>query len=275
MHELHASSRTCTPHGASAGRRAERKAQSEPPRRRRRSVGRSSYSSYSFYPRGGRVRPYLQRDGITIYHGDCRSVLPVIGVDPDLVLTDPPYGMGYKPLRGGDGSKRFILGVEGDSEPFDPAHLIAYRRSVLWGANWYANRLPPSGGWLVWDKTPRGAKDGFAASHAELAWSNCCSSTRKFSMQWGGEAHGNEPHYHPTQKPVALMRWIIVQFTAPGDLVLDPYMGSGPVAIACHEEGRRYVGIEINRGYCDIAAGRLSQGLLFRGDGGPSQGGQE
>ena len=210
------------------------------------------------------MNPYFERDGIVIYHGDCRDVELPVPSSVALVLTDPPYGMSYKPLRGGDGSKRFGDAVIGDDEPFDPVKWLAYDRLCLFGANWYADKLPPSGGWIVWDKTPKGIKDGFAASHAELAWTNLCASVRKFSLQWGGEAHGGEPHYHPTQKPVSLMKWILEEFTKPGDLILDPYMGSGPIAEACYLTERKYVGVEIVREYCDAAIGRLSQGVMFK-----------
>lgn len=211
--------------------------------------------------------PYYADDAVTLYHGDCREVLPSITPGSvALLLTDPPYGMDYKPLRGSDGSKRWAEGVRGDSEPFDPGHLLPFGRCVLWGANWYADRLPTSGGWLVWDKTPKGIKDGFYASHAELAWTNCCASVRKFSCQWGGEARNGEPHLHPTQKPVALMRWVLSQFTEPGDLILDPYAGSGPVAEACRDTGRRYVGVEIEERYCAALAGRFDQGVLDFGE---------
>lgn len=211
--------------------------------------------------------PYYADEAVTLYHGDCREILPSLDLtDVALLLTDPPYGMDYKPLRGGDGSKRWKDGVRGDAEPFDPTPLLAYGRCVLWGGNWYADRLPNSGGWLVWDKTPKGIKEGFHASHAELAWTNCCSSVRKFSCQWGGEARNGEPHLHPTQKPVALMRWVLSQFTEPGDLILDPYAGSGPVAEACRDTGRRYVGIELEQRYCDALAGRFSQGVMDFGE---------
>jgi DNA modification methylase len=210
--------------------------------------------------------PYYSDDMVTLYHGDCRDVLPnIVPATVGLLLTDPPYGMDYKPLRGSDGSKRWAEGVKGDSAPFDPTPLLVFKRAVLFGANWYADKLPPSGGWLVWDKTPKGVKNGFHASHAELAWTNCCSSVRKFSLQWGGEARNHEPHLHPTQKPVGLMRWIVSQFTKPGDLVLDPYMGSGPVAEACRDTGRRYIGVELEERYCEIAARRLLQDSLFGG----------
>jgi site-specific DNA-methyltransferase (adenine-specific) len=143
-------------------------------------------------------------------------------------------------------------------------HLIHLpgARVVLWGANWYANRLPASGAWLVWDKTPKGIKEGFTASHAELAWTNLGGMVRKFALQWGGEARDREPHFHPTQKPVALMEWVVGLFSHSGETVLDPYMGAGPVAVACRRLKRKYVGIEIEERYCEIAAKRLSQGVL-------------
>lgn len=208
------------------------------------------------------MKPYYEDDFATIYHGDSREIVPALACNPVLVLTDPPYGMAYKPKRGGDGSKRFTEGIIGDDKPFDPAFLLEFPKVVLWGANWYADKLPVSGGWIVWDKTPRGAKDGFAASHAELAWTNACSSVRKFSLQWGGEAHGGEPHYHPTQKPVALMEWTLCQFTGTNGLVLDPFMGSGPVLLAAKNLGRKAIGIELDEKYCEIAARRLSQEVL-------------
>lgn len=212
------------------------------------------------------MTPYYEDAGVTIYHGDSLALLSRLNVSPDLVLTDPPYGMDYKPLRGSDGSKRWVDGVVGDALPFEPAHLLMYPRLVLWGANWYADKLPASGGWLVWDKTPKGVKDGFHASHAELAWTNCRSSVVKFPLQWGGEARNGEPHLHPTQKPVALMRWALELFTEPGDLVLDPYMGSGPVAEACRDLKRRFIGIEIEERYCRVAVDRLSQQILDLGE---------
>lgn len=206
--------------------------------------------------------PFYADETATIYNGECQEVLNGLDVQPDLVLTDPPYGMDYKPLRGGDGSKRWVDGVRNDEVAFDPTWLLNYKRLILFGANWYADKLPNSGGWIVWDKTPRGVKSGFHASHAELAWTNLRSSILKVSLQWGGEARNGEPHLHPTQKPVALMRELVETFSKPGDLILDPYMGSGPVAQACHETGRRYVGIELEATYCEAAKRRLAQPIL-------------
>lgn len=208
------------------------------------------------------MTPYYADDLVTLYHGDCLDVLPLVD-EPDLLLTDPPYGMNHEPTRRGNGSKMWgTERVHGDAEPFDPGHLLPYPRLVLWGAHWYADKLPPSGGWIVWDKTPDGIREGFTASHADLAWTNLCGSVRKFSMQWTGSVRNSEPYLHPTQKPVGLMRWIVQTWTKPGDLVLDPYMGSGPVAEACRDTGRRYIGIEIEERYCAAAVRRLSQEVL-------------
>lgn len=209
------------------------------------------------------MKPYYEHAGITIYHGDCRETLPFLGVTPGLLLSDPPYGMGYVPFRGADGSKRWgdrkKVIVTGDEKDFDPRHLLSGCDVALWGAHWFADKLPASGGWLTWDKTPHGRKDGFHASDVDLCWTNCRTSSRKFSMQWGGEARGGEPFYHPTQKPVALMAWCInLLLTKPGPIV-DPYCGAGPTLAAAKLRGYRAIGIEIEERYCEIAAKRLGQ----------------
>jgi DNA modification methylase len=212
------------------------------------------------------MEPYYDRDGIVIYHARCEDVLPSIDpADVDLLLTDPPYGMSlnadYASRKGGkraDLRKRHA-NVEGDDKPFDPSPLLRYRRSALFGANWYADRLPPTGSWLVWNRVSHSA-----AADAELAWTNLGGTVRMFTHAWDGFARSSENsfHVHPTQKPAALMRWIVDRWTKPGDLVLDPYMGSGPVAQACHELGRRYIGIELVEDYCKVAVSRLAQQTL-------------
>jgi hypothetical protein len=224
------------------------------------------------------VTPYYQEDGITIYHGDCRDVLPAIET-ADLVLTDPPYGIGVRTDyaaagRGKPSSKSTHVGrnriasaniypaVFGDDGPFDPSHLLRFPRLVLFGANHYADKLPSSGAWFVWDRMSGGS----ATADAELAWTNLGGTVRMFSYRWNGACRQGEKDthgLHPTQKPVALMRWILGRCSKPGDLILDPYMGSGPVAKACRADARRYIGIEIEERYCEIAAKRLAQRVLF------------
>lgn len=212
------------------------------------------------------MTPYYEDDLVTIYNADCADVLP--SIDPatvDLVLTDPPYGIAigtnYAARGGGKRAdlRKTHQAVAGDDESFDPTPLLAYRRAVLWGANNYASRLPESQSWLVWDRCSHSN-----ATDAELAWTNLGGAVRKFTHAWDGFARASENsfHVHPTQKPVSLMRWVLDRWSKPGDLILDPYMGSGPVAQACHEMGRRYIGVEIVEDYCRIAVDRLRQGAF-------------
>ena len=214
------------------------------------------------------MSPYYDEGGITIYHARCEDVLP--DIDPatvDLLLTDPPYGINLDTDSRGRSSKAKGPGINharvaGDNEPFDPAPLLTYGRCILFGANHYASRLPDSAGWLFWDKTTQNDM-GHAAfkSEGEFAWTNVINRAICWRHIWHGGFRQSERgfHVHPTQKPTKLMRWLVGRFTKPGDLVLDPYMGSGPVAQACHELGRRYIGVEVVEDYCKVAVSRLRQ----------------
>jgi len=209
------------------------------------------------------VTPYYDVDGTTIYHADCADVFPLVPPEAvDLLLTDPPYGIDldtdYSALHG---SHRVYARVEGDAAPFNPKALLTYGRCVLWGGNHYASRLPDSPSWLVWDK--RGHQQSTVFSDVEMAWTNLGGPAVKYRHLWGVNRETERGLYvHPTQKPVALMRWIVDRWTEPGDLVFDPYMGSGPVARACADLGRRYIGVEIVEEYCQAAVNRLGQMAL-------------
>jgi site-specific DNA-methyltransferase (adenine-specific) len=176
-----------------------------------------------------------------------------------LLLTDPPYGIDYKPDTNKNRGGQFTERVHRDDEPFDPSPLIAYR-AIIWGSNNFASRLPDSGGWIVWDKVTRNGIN-LPRADCELAWSNVSSTPRVFRHMWAGAFRDSErgSALHSSQKPVALMRWILDKWTKPGDLVFDPYMGSGPVARACLDLGRRYIGVEIVEEYCQAAVDRLGQ----------------
>jgi len=223
------------------------------------------------------MTPYYDENGITIYHGDCRDVLPTLETrSVDLVLTDPPYGIAVhtsggptsQPLRGmsrqTQGKRRWDRPIVGDDAPIDITPLLRFERLVIFGGQHFADQLPLSRAWIVWDK--REGRGSDFCSDCEMAWTNIGNRNRMYSQMWRGmicvgEENG-KTRLHPTQKPVALMTWIIEQHTKPGDLVLDPYMGSGPVARACKNTGRRYIGCEIVETYCAIAVTRLQQDVL-------------
>lgn len=190
--------------------------------------------------------------------GDCLEVLPGLedGI-ADCVVTDPPYGMNYD-----TNGTRFSLGgrtlepVRGDDKPFDPSPWVDARWCVLWGFNHFP-RLP-AGGCLVWVKRTDAAFGQFL-SDAEVAWN-------KFGQ--GVYVHRDTHHaiacdrVHPTQKPVSLMQWCIEKSGCPDDVaVFDPYMGSGTTGVACIRTGRKFIGIEIEPKYFQIAIKRCRDEL--------------
>ena len=236
------------------------------------------------------VTPYYQDAAVTLYHGDCREILPQLrcpnttycleacdgrcDIEQALVLTDPPYGIDAavdnSRFSGGNSmTNRSSVGeripVHGDSEPFDPTFLLSFSRLVLFGAQNYAAKLPPSNGWLVWDKRA-GIEDmqGWPFGEGELAWTNLTGAVRFWRNRWMGLVRSAEfgDHLHPTQKPLGLMTWIIEKWSKPDDLVLDPFAGSGTTLRAAKDLGRRAIGIEIEERYCEIAAKRLRQEVL-------------
>jgi len=211
------------------------------------------------------MKPYYERNGITIYHGDCREILPTIKAD--CVVTDPPYGVSERTDRLSKGRGKLAVcndfpPVHGDDKPFDPSDWLSFP-CVLWGANHYASRLPNSPSWLVWDKREgQGPNDN---ADCEMAWTNLGGPARLFRHYWNGMLRASEkslPRQHPTQKPVALMKWCICHTNMPSGTILDPFMGSGTTLVAAKLEGRKAIGIEIEERYCEIAAKRLAQEVL-------------
>lgn len=209
------------------------------------------------------MKPYYQDSACTIWHADCREVLPLLEA-VDLVLTDPPYGIGY--VQGGGkgaaGKSDFCgVSVAGDLEPFDPAPWLDYPEVIMWGANYYSNSLP-LGRWLVWDKRC-GVTPTRAQADCEIAWMKTGKAARVFRHVWDGMIRDSEPgrRVHPTQKPVSLMKWCAGLSKETG-LILDPFMGSGTTLRAAKDLGRKAIGIEIEERYCEIAAKRLAQEVL-------------
>jgi len=215
--------------------------------------------------------PYYDRDGITIYCGDCREIVPQLGRF-DLLLTDPPYGMNLD-----TDNSRFCGGTKGnmakhgngigtangapvigDDKPFDPSFMLdSAEDKIVWGWNHFANKLP-NGSCLVWIKRNDEAFGSFL-SDAETAWkSNGCGVYCRRDLSNNAITR---QRVHPTQKPVGLMRWCL-SFFPDASSVLDPFMGSGTTLVAAKELGIRAVGIELNERYCEIAVKRLAQGVL-------------
>lgn len=189
----------------------------------------------------------------TLYLGDCREILPTLG-KVDAVVTDPPYGIG-KLWKGGSGhgwgkaSDQAELRNSWDGAiPSDV--IMGLIRSnlpvILWGGNYFP--VPASRGWLVWNKPER----NFTLAEAELAWTNVDMRVRVFD-----HARSDQGREHPTQKPVALMKWCIELLSKDLNTFLDPFMGSGTTGVACAKLGRKFIGIEIELKYFDIACRRI------------------
>lgn len=224
------------------------------------------------------MTPYYEADGVTLYHGDCLTVLkaPDVRTRAGLVIADPPYGIAHPCNYAGRG--RAVLApchdypdVHGDDRPYDPTAILDLDLpTVLWGANHYADRLPSSGGWLVWDKE---RPDDLDQATCEVAWTNYVKGVRRFRHLWHGMMRASErgENYHPTQKPAALTSWILsLRWTPrPPAVVLDPYCGSGSAGVAATRAGYGFIGIEREAPYIETTRRRiaavLSQGVLDLG----------
>ena len=197
------------------------------------------------------MKPYYDHGGITIYHGDCREILP--SLKADVLVTDPPYGIGFagQPTKW---QRRAGAKPEAwdDSAPDLAQALACAPVACVWGGNYFA--LPPSRGWLVWIKPDAPPSMG----SAELAWTSLDRKVQHVQCSIG--ATNAERLGHPTQKPIRVMRWCLDLMPA-GD-VLDPFMGSGTTLRAAKDLGRKAIGIEIEERYCEIAARRLGQEVL-------------
>jgi site-specific DNA-methyltransferase (adenine-specific) len=217
------------------------------------------------------VKPYYEDSAVQIFHGDCREIVPQLGKF-DLLLTDPPYGIDYRPdygnrrlPNGGWMQRSEGVKVHGDNKPFDPVPILKFAtHSILWGANHYCVRLPDgTGSWLIWDKRC-GIVPPRCQSDCEIAWSSVDVGDRIFRHLWDGMLKASErgiSRVHPTQKPIELMAWCM-KLIPDCQTIIDPFMGSGTTLRAAKDLGRKAVGIEIEEKYCEIAAKRMSQEVL-------------
>ncbi len=189
--------------------------------------------------------------------GDCLEVMPLLGKF-DAVVTDPPYGIGI------DGQRQSLKGKKSDrkgydfkgwdhSRPESALRLIASSHcdKIVWGGNYFADLLPAGHKWLSWDKGQR-----ISQSDCELAYTNLPGALRVFTLN--RVALMQDGAVHPTQKPVALMKWCL-GFLPDAETILDPFMGSGTTLVACAKMGRKATGIELDPEYFEIACDRVRQ----------------
>ena len=194
-----------------------------------------------------------------LYLGDCRDVLPGL-VSVDAVVADPPYGINWKPPVNHQ-DQPWVDSVDFDPTPF----LTIGRYHLFWGGQYFAQRLPHHQGWLTWVKRPIEydfSDDSRSYATTELAWRDWGKAAHIVHVWDGGKRAGhtsNRTFCHPAQKPVEVMDWCIHKLPSDAGTILDPFMGSGTTGVACARLGRRFIGIEIEPRYFDIACRRIEQ----------------
>ena len=213
------------------------------------------------------MKHYYQDKWVTIYHGDCREILPTL--EPvDLVLTDPPYGVNY------DGTwlsqmnlakhtppnktDALIIGDEG----MDVQFLFSYPKWIVFGFPYIYN--PQATGWLTWDKQPGLDSDRTMGTPVEMASSNVWKGFRLVRCMWAGymRDNGESRFAHPTQKPQKVIDWCVKKTEG---IILDPFLGSGTTCYCAKKLNRNSIGIEIEEKYCEIAAKRCMQTVMELG----------
>ena len=194
------------------------------------------------------VKPYYDEEGITIYHGDSRQIVPLLP-RMSLLLTDPPYGIGIaaNPVRQKHAKKNW------DAQPPDKSvlemMLSKTDKAIVWGGNYFG--MPPTQCFLIWDKIQ---PENFSLAMCEQAWTNLKMPAKMFR-----KSVLSYTKLHPTQKPDELLTWCITMAGEDVKTILDPYAGSGTTGRAAKALGKRCVLIEQEEAFCEIAALSLCQ----------------
>ena len=178
----------------------------------------------------------------------------------DLAIVDPPYGINANKEKEHNGWKDYGIKEWDKSIPkkeyFDELFRVS-KNQIVWGGNYMTEFLIPKMCWLLWDK---GQRD-FSLADGELAWTSFDKAMRIFTMARGAalsDANKNGGKIHPTQKPVKLYEWLLINYAKEGDKILDTHLGSGSIAIACHNLGFDLTACELDKEYYDAAMKRLS-----------------
>lgn len=190
----------------------------------------------------------------------CADCLDILRQLPDkcvdLLLTDPPYGIGVGETKEHNGWNAFgkqDWDKERPSAEIFREMLRVSKNQIIWGGNYFADLLPASQGWFVWNKMQR----NFSLADGELAWTSFDKALRIFDYS-RGQANQDEK-IHPTQKPLKLIEWCLARGGVENDLILDCFSGSGTTAVACHNLHRRFICIERDKEYCEASIKRLEQ----------------
>lgn len=220
---------------------------------------------------GGNVSPITIKTS-TIYNCDCIELMKQYSDNHfDLAIVDPPYGIdaaeafGGEQRKSGNGvaMKTAFAKKNWDSEIpkkeyFDELKRIS-KNQIIWGANYMTTYLPPSMGWIVWDKDNGTTK----FSDCELAYSSFDKALRKFKYMWNGMLQENmknkEIRIHPTQKPIQLYEWLLTNYAKQGDKILDTHLGSGSHAIACNNLGFELTACELDKDYFEASIERIKR----------------
>ena len=179
----------------------------------------------------------------------------------ELAIVDPPYGIGANKMTLGNGKKRIFRGsLDWDNEIpkkeyFEELFRVS-KNQIIWGANYMTQYLPQSMGWVFWDKGT-GLND---FSDGELAFTSFNKALRKYKVSWvGANAKNGLGRIHPTEKPTKLYKWLLMNYAKEGDKILDTHLGSGSIALACHELGFELTACELDSEYYDAALKRFKQ----------------
>ncbi len=230
------------------------------------------------------MKPYYEdtKAGITIYHGDCRDILPTLG-PVDLVLTDPPYGVSYVSNARRSGFDQIIGDASQDVALAGIRGCLLCLRNnrhlYIFGRYDFSHLPVTKTAELIWDKTTPSKGDmasTYGQSHEYIQFTTFVPSQanrargdgrlaarlRRGSVLRHPRLNSRAVNRHPTEKPVSLLRELIEASSLLGETILDPFMGVGSTLIAAQLEGRRAIGIEIEERYCEIAAKRLAQEVM-------------
>ena len=178
---------------------------------------------------------------------DSDAVAKLINGDKCNLVTDPPYGINANKQTLGSGKKQFHRGESWDSEVPDFFYILEFvEKAIIWGGNYFTNKLEPNNDWLCWHKK----NDNLSFSEFELAWTNLGNNCRHLSHHWG-----KETKLHPTMKPVKVIEWCITMIDSKP--ILDIFLGSGSTMVAAHQLKRKCYGMELDPKYCQVIIDRM------------------